>query len=281
MPAARQLVCAPPSTNSPDQALITLTRSSSASTSDRSLVRRCARKLNSRSATSLSPQPDSTAPGDICERSPRPPSCPLFRSNPCKCGPWPVESHPLDEGGTMPTYVSLINWTEKGVAEFKDTVDRAEAGKALAGKFGGALKEIYWTIGRSTTSSPSPRHPTTKPRQRLPLPSHPRATSERQPSARSQATRCAASSPRPDSAPAPALTTIPEQSARSTLPRLGKPRESQYRPHGTPRGQACAHTLDLYERGRGSHAAAAGRAGVACEVGGPSLYRSPGAAREV
>ena len=47
----------------------------------------------------------------------------------------------------MPTYVSLINWTENGVAGFKDTVDRAEAGKALAGKFGGALKEIYWTIG--------------------------------------------------------------------------------------------------------------------------------------
>ena len=47
----------------------------------------------------------------------------------------------------MPTYVSLINWTEKGVAGFKDTVDRAEAGKALATKFGGALKEIYWTIG--------------------------------------------------------------------------------------------------------------------------------------
>lgn len=47
----------------------------------------------------------------------------------------------------MPTYVSLINWTEKGVAAFKDTVDRAEAGKALAAKFGGALKDIYWTIG--------------------------------------------------------------------------------------------------------------------------------------
>jgi uncharacterized protein with GYD domain len=47
----------------------------------------------------------------------------------------------------MPTYVSLINWTEKGVAEFKDTVDRAEAGKTLAGKFGGTLKEIYWTTG--------------------------------------------------------------------------------------------------------------------------------------
>lgn len=47
----------------------------------------------------------------------------------------------------MPTYVTLVNWTEKGVAEFKDTVDRAEAGKALAGKFGAVLKEIYWTIG--------------------------------------------------------------------------------------------------------------------------------------
>lgn len=47
----------------------------------------------------------------------------------------------------MPTYISLIIWTEKGVADFKSTVDRAEAGKALAGAFGGALKEIYWTLG--------------------------------------------------------------------------------------------------------------------------------------
>jgi uncharacterized protein with GYD domain len=47
----------------------------------------------------------------------------------------------------MATYVSLINWTEKGAAGFRDTVDRAEAGKALAGTFGGSLKEIYWTLG--------------------------------------------------------------------------------------------------------------------------------------
>ena len=45
----------------------------------------------------------------------------------------------------MPTYISLINWTDKGVEAFKETVDRAEAGKQLAGKFGGS--EIYWTIG--------------------------------------------------------------------------------------------------------------------------------------
>jgi uncharacterized protein with GYD domain len=47
----------------------------------------------------------------------------------------------------MPTYISLINWTDKGIAAFKDTVDRAEAGKQLAGSFGGTLKEIYWSIG--------------------------------------------------------------------------------------------------------------------------------------
>jgi uncharacterized protein with GYD domain len=47
----------------------------------------------------------------------------------------------------MPTYISLINWTDKGVGAFKETVDRAEAGKQLAGEFGGSLKEIYWTIG--------------------------------------------------------------------------------------------------------------------------------------
>src|SRR6266849_6571119 len=37
--------------------------------------------------------------------------------------------------------------------------------------------------------------------------------------------------------------------------------------------QACAHTLDLYERGRGCRAAAAERAVLVCEIGGPSLYR--------
>ncbi len=47
----------------------------------------------------------------------------------------------------MATYVSLINWTEQGVKAFKDTVDRAEAGKQLAAQFGGSLKEIYWTLG--------------------------------------------------------------------------------------------------------------------------------------
>jgi uncharacterized protein with GYD domain len=47
----------------------------------------------------------------------------------------------------MAKYVSLINWTEKGAATFKDTVGRAEAAKQLAAAFGGALEQIYWTMG--------------------------------------------------------------------------------------------------------------------------------------
>jgi uncharacterized protein with GYD domain len=47
----------------------------------------------------------------------------------------------------MPTYVSLINWTEKGATTFKETIGRAEAGQELAKAFGGSLKEVYWTLG--------------------------------------------------------------------------------------------------------------------------------------
>jgi uncharacterized protein with GYD domain len=47
----------------------------------------------------------------------------------------------------MATYISLMNWTDKGIGQFKNTVERAEAGKQLAAKFGGKLKDIYWTVG--------------------------------------------------------------------------------------------------------------------------------------
>jgi uncharacterized protein with GYD domain len=46
----------------------------------------------------------------------------------------------------MPTFISLINWTDKGIGDFKDTVDRAEAAQQLAGKFGGTL-DVHWTVG--------------------------------------------------------------------------------------------------------------------------------------
>jgi uncharacterized protein with GYD domain len=47
----------------------------------------------------------------------------------------------------MPTYISLINWTEQGLRAAKDTVDRASAAATAAESMGGKIKDIYWTVG--------------------------------------------------------------------------------------------------------------------------------------
>jgi uncharacterized protein with GYD domain len=46
----------------------------------------------------------------------------------------------------MPTFISLLDWTDQGVRNFKDTVDRAEAAKDAAKQLNGSL-EVYWTLG--------------------------------------------------------------------------------------------------------------------------------------
>ena len=48
----------------------------------------------------------------------------------------------------MPTYVTLINWTEQGVKNFKDTVDRAAKAEEAMEKLGVTFKDIYWTVGQ-------------------------------------------------------------------------------------------------------------------------------------
>jgi uncharacterized protein with GYD domain len=48
----------------------------------------------------------------------------------------------------MPTFVSLINWTEQGIATFKDTVVRAADARNAATAMGGQIKDIYWTVGQ-------------------------------------------------------------------------------------------------------------------------------------
>ena len=47
----------------------------------------------------------------------------------------------------MPTYISLVNWTEQGVKNFRDTVRRAEDVRGLVEKHGGQLRQIFWTLG--------------------------------------------------------------------------------------------------------------------------------------
>ncbi|NED97799.1 GYD domain-containing protein [Phytoactinopolyspora alkaliphila] len=47
----------------------------------------------------------------------------------------------------MPTFISLINWTNDGIRNSKETVDRAKAAAKLAERMGGSLKDVYWTVG--------------------------------------------------------------------------------------------------------------------------------------
>ena len=47
----------------------------------------------------------------------------------------------------MPTYVTLANFTQKGLHEIKDTLTRAEAFKTAAKTAGAEVKEFLWTQG--------------------------------------------------------------------------------------------------------------------------------------
>jgi uncharacterized protein with GYD domain len=47
----------------------------------------------------------------------------------------------------MPTYVSLVNWTEQGIKNFRDTVRRAEDYRGLVEKGGGQVRQLLWTLG--------------------------------------------------------------------------------------------------------------------------------------
>ena len=47
----------------------------------------------------------------------------------------------------MPTYVALINWTDQGIKNFKDTVDRYESAQELLRESGASFRDVYWTIG--------------------------------------------------------------------------------------------------------------------------------------
>jgi len=48
----------------------------------------------------------------------------------------------------MATYVTLINFTEQGVRNVKDTANRASHYKELAAKVGCTIKDIWWTQGQ-------------------------------------------------------------------------------------------------------------------------------------
>ena len=48
----------------------------------------------------------------------------------------------------MATFVSLLNFTEQGIRNVKDSPDRYEAFRAMAEKVGVKVKGFYYTMGR-------------------------------------------------------------------------------------------------------------------------------------
>ena len=50
-------------------------------------------------------------------------------------------------GVSMATYVSLINWTEQGIKNFRDTTQRAQDFSKLVESSGGRVRELLWTVG--------------------------------------------------------------------------------------------------------------------------------------
>jgi uncharacterized protein with GYD domain len=47
----------------------------------------------------------------------------------------------------MPVYVALIDWTDQGARNFKDTVDRYEAAESAFESLGVRFTHVWWTLG--------------------------------------------------------------------------------------------------------------------------------------
>lgn len=47
----------------------------------------------------------------------------------------------------MPTYLMLLNWTDQGIRNYKDTVQRSEHFAAAVQKLGAKVHNVYWTVG--------------------------------------------------------------------------------------------------------------------------------------
>jgi uncharacterized protein with GYD domain len=47
----------------------------------------------------------------------------------------------------VPTYITLLSWTDQGIRAYQQTAERAEAFAAALEKLGGKLVNIYWTVG--------------------------------------------------------------------------------------------------------------------------------------
>jgi uncharacterized protein with GYD domain len=47
----------------------------------------------------------------------------------------------------MPTFVVLASFTDQGIKNVKQTIERSDAFRDMAKKSGATVKDIYWTLG--------------------------------------------------------------------------------------------------------------------------------------
>ena len=48
----------------------------------------------------------------------------------------------------MPTYITLLRWTQKGAEGLKNSPKRLDAGRKAFKKLGAEIKDVYMTMGR-------------------------------------------------------------------------------------------------------------------------------------
>lgn len=48
----------------------------------------------------------------------------------------------------MPTYISLVRWTQQGVANVKDSPNRLDSGRKAFKEIGVQIKQVHMTMGR-------------------------------------------------------------------------------------------------------------------------------------
>jgi uncharacterized protein with GYD domain len=57
------------------------------------------------------------------------------------------ESGRKEDALIMATYIALMNWTDQGIRNVKDTVQRRDQADSLAQKHGASIEQVYWTVG--------------------------------------------------------------------------------------------------------------------------------------
>ena len=47
----------------------------------------------------------------------------------------------------MPTYISLVNFTDQGISTVNETIQRVDSATERAQQFGVSVQSSYWTVG--------------------------------------------------------------------------------------------------------------------------------------